>query len=95
MGRVGAVCVGRRRVRLAIQSRQVRPGALALSEKQWAVQDEPLDVRVLREAAQAAKQPEAAAPVLAFLQQSKLEDPIIAPLARQLQARLDAKTVAR
>ncbi len=91
----GSYYFGREQARFALQLQHDPQEALTLAEQNWAVQHEPWDARVLLEAAQAANQPEAAAPVLAFLQQSKLEDPIIAPLARQLQARLDAKTVAR
>lgn len=91
----GSYYFGREQARFALQLQHAPQEALTLAEQNWAVQHEPWDARVLLEAAQAANRPDAAAPVLAFLQQSKLEDPIIAPLARQLQARLDAKRVAR
>jgi hypothetical protein len=49
---------------------------------------------VVLEAALAAKQPQAAAPVLEFLQKTQLEDPIIDPLARELHAELGASVGA-
>ena len=59
-----------------------------MAERNWEVQRAPWDARVLLEAAQAAHRPEAAAPALAFLRKTKLQDPIIEPLARQLEAEL-------
>ncbi len=91
----GSYYFGREQARFALQLQHDPQAALTLAEQNWQVQHEPWDARVLLEAAQAAHRPRAAAPVLAFLQQSRLEDPIIEPLARQLRARLDAKTVAR
>lgn len=91
----GSYYFGREQARFALQLQHDPQAALTLAEQNWQVQHEPWDARVLLEAAQAANRPEAAAPVLAFLQQSKLQDPVIEPLARQLQARLDAKAVAR
>ena len=91
----GSYYFGREQARFALQLQHDPQVALALAEQNWNVQHEPWDARVLLEAALAANRPEAAAPVLAFLQQSKLQDPIIDPLARQLRSRLDSKTVAR
>jgi Tfp pilus assembly protein PilF len=91
----GSYYFGREQARFALQLQHDPQAALTLAEQNWQVQHEPWDARVLLEAAQAAHRPQPAAPVLAFLQQSRLEDPIIEPLARQLRARLDAKTVAR
>jgi hypothetical protein len=39
-------------------------------------------------AALAAKQPQAAAPVLEFIKKTKLEDPILDPMLKELQAQL-------
>ncbi len=91
----GSYYFGREQARFALQLQHDPKEALTLAEQNWAVQHEPWDARVLLEAARAANQPEAAAPVLAFLSKSKLEDPTIEPLARALQKRLDTKTVAR
>ena len=64
--------------------------ALDAGLRNWQVQRAPWDARVVLEAALAAKQPQAAAPVLEFLQKTQLEDPIISPLARELHAQLRA-----
>jgi predicted Zn-dependent protease len=61
--------------------------ALALARANWDVQREPWDVRVLLEAALAAKEPRAAAPALDFLDEYHLEDPRILALAGKLRAR--------
>lgn len=49
-------------------------GALALAHDNWQVQKEPLDARILLEAAKAAGKPAEAKPVLAFLDGAHLED---------------------
>ena len=91
----GSYYFGREQARFALQLQHDPQAALTLAEQNWQVQHEPWDARVLLEAAQAADRPDAAKPALAFLRESKLEDPIIEPLARQLQTRIDATTVAR
>ncbi|CAN7598562.1 hypothetical protein LJR289_004347 [Pseudoduganella sp. LjRoot289] len=58
--------------------------ALALAQQNWAVQKEPADLRILLEAAHAAGDRSAAAPALAWMARSGLEDIAIAPLAAQL-----------
>jgi hypothetical protein len=58
--------------------------ALALAQQNWAVQKEPADLRILLEAARQANDRAAAAPALAWLAQSGLEDSGIQPLAAQL-----------
>ncbi len=60
--------------------------ALALAQKNWAVQKESADMRVLLEAALAAGNKAAAAPVLAWLVQHNVEDVAVERLARQLKA---------
>lgn len=59
--------------------------ALALAIANWEVQKEPADVRVLLDAARAAHRPEAASGVLAWIAQTKLEDPFIARVASELR----------
>ncbi|MGH8802073.1 MAG: hypothetical protein ACREX6_07230, partial [Casimicrobiaceae bacterium] len=86
----GSNYYGREQVRFALFLQHDPQQALALALRNWQVQRAPWDVRVLLEAARAAHRPEAAVPVLEFLRHTKLEDPIIDPLARQLQASLDA-----
>lgn len=55
--------------------------AVELARANWDVQKEPWDVRVLLEAAHAAKDPAAARPALDWIASSKLEDPFIAKTA--------------
>lgn len=84
----GSDYYGREQVRFALYLQHDARGALALAERNWEAQRAPWDARVLLEAARAAGQPQAAVPVLAFLQQTKLQDPVIEPIARELQAQL-------
>lgn len=60
--------------------------ALELAQQNWTVQRAPKDVRVYLEAALAAHQPAAAAPVLAFIARTHLRDATIDPLVAKLQA---------
>jgi tetratricopeptide (TPR) repeat protein len=59
------------------------PRALWLARENWKVQKEPRDARVLLEAAKAAREPDAAGPVLAWLESSHIEDAFLTDLARQ------------
>jgi hypothetical protein len=63
---------------------QVQP-ALALARENYALQREPADARGLLEAAVAARQPEAAEPVLAWMRQSGIESVVLSVLAQQLK----------
>jgi Flp pilus assembly protein TadD len=60
--------------------------ALTLALENWEVQREPADVRILLDAARAAKQPGAATAALAWLAETKLEDPFISRTAAELRA---------
>jgi tetratricopeptide (TPR) repeat protein len=60
--------------------------ALQLAQGNWMTQREPRDARILLESALAARDPKPAAPVLAFMQQSGLEDVQLAPLAEAIRA---------
>jgi tetratricopeptide (TPR) repeat protein len=60
--------------------------ALDLARRNYAVQREPADARVLLEAALAAGQPDAAAPVLAWMKSSGVESQGLQALARSLKA---------
>lgn len=60
--------------------------ALALAQKNWAVQKESADMRVLLEAALKARDPAAAEPVLKWAAAHKVEDVAVARLAAQLKA---------
>jgi len=48
--------------------------AVALAQANWSVQREPADARILLEAAEASGQPRAAAPVLAWVRENRIED---------------------
>ena len=86
----GSEYFGREESRFALQLQHDPQAALDMALRNWQVQRAPWDARVVLEAALAAKQPQAAAPVLEFLQKTQLEDPIIDPLARELHAQLGA-----
>ena len=89
----GSDYYGREQVRFALHLQHDAKTALSLAQRNWQVQRAPWDARVFLEAALAAQQPLAAAPVLAFLEQTKLQDPIIEPLARQLRRQLKSGAV--
>jgi tetratricopeptide (TPR) repeat protein len=65
--------------------------ALALALDNWRAQREPRDARVVLEAAIAAREPQAAAPVMQWLQSSANEDPTLRGLAAQIEARSGAQ----
>jgi tetratricopeptide (TPR) repeat protein len=70
--------------RFALQLLGDAPRALSLARENYAVQREPSDARTLLEAALAAHQPAAAAPVLAWLKSSGIECVVLQDLARKL-----------
>jgi tetratricopeptide (TPR) repeat protein len=71
------------RFALAIQGQAQR--ALTLARANYAVQREPADARVLLEAAIAARQPAAAAPVLTWMAESRVESVVLGALASQVK----------
>jgi len=71
--------------RFVLQVKKDARAALDLARANWQVQREPWDVRVLLEAALESKNPGAAAPALAFLDENHLEDPRIQSLAQRLR----------
>jgi Flp pilus assembly protein TadD len=71
------------RFMLAVQGDAAR--ALVLAKENFAVQREPVDARILLEAALAAKQAAAAQPALQWMASSGIQSVALAPLARQLQ----------
>lgn len=75
----------REQARYELHLRGDAKAALALAQQNWAVQKEPADLRILLEAAHAARDRSAAAPALAWLAQAGLEDSVIARLAARLQ----------
>ena len=84
----GSEYFGREEVRFALDLEHDPKAALALAQANWKVQREPWDTRVFLQAALAAHQPQAAIAVLDFVQRSKLQDPVIDDLARQLRGGL-------
>ncbi len=61
------------------------PHALALAQENYALQREPMDARILLEAALAAKQPAAAQPVLDWMAASHIESVALQSLAERLR----------
>jgi len=80
----GSDYFGREEARFALQLQHDPQTSLELAKRNWAVQRAPWDARVLLEAALAAHQPHAADTVVAFIEQTKLEDPVVLSLARQV-----------
>ena len=71
--------------RFALQLEGQAERALALALANYAVQREPADARIVLEAALAAKQPQAAQPVLKWMADSGVESVALASLAQQLK----------
>jgi Tfp pilus assembly protein PilF len=74
----------REQARYELHLRADSKTALTLAQKNWAVQKESADMRVLLEAALKAGDRQAAAPVLAWIRKNSVEDVALARLARQL-----------
>jgi hypothetical protein len=81
----GSDYFGREQARFALQLQHDAQASLDMAERNWQLQRAPWDARVLLEAAVAAHEPAAAADVLDFLKNTKLEDPVVESLARQLR----------
>lgn len=77
----------REEARFALELEDDAPRAVQLAVENWNVQHEPADARLLLEAARAAGTPEAAAPVVAWLAETGIEDPMLTRLAREVEAR--------
>ena len=75
----------REQARYELHVRANAQRALVLAQKNWDVQKESADMRVLLEAALTAGNKAAAAPVLAWVAKHKVEDAAVARLAKQLQ----------
>lgn len=80
----------REQARFVLELRHDPPRALQLARQNWQVQRAPKDMRIFLEAALAAHDASAAKPVLALLDQSHLQDPVIDRLAGRVRAQLDA-----
>lgn len=72
--------------RFRLEFRGDAEGALELASQNWREQREGADARILMEAALAAKRPQAARPVLDWLETSRFEDPRLRALALRLKA---------
>ena len=77
----------REEARFALDVRDAPDDALALALDNWRVQKEPLDARILLEAAIAARKPQAAGEVLDWLASTRLESAPIAALAQKARTR--------
>jgi len=91
----GSEFFGREESRFALKLQHDPHTALDMALRNWRLQRAPWDARVVLEAALASKEPEAAVPVLEFLQKTQLEDPILEPLERELRSQLSASSGAR
>ena len=76
---------GREEARFTLQLQHDPQTSLTLARQNWEFQRAPWDARVLLEAALAAHQPQAAAAAVAFVEQTRLEDPVVQSLARQVK----------
>jgi Tfp pilus assembly protein PilF len=76
----------REQARYELHLRGDSKAALALAQKNWAVQKESADMRVLLEAALQAGDKAAAAPVLDWIRKNAVEDVMLARLAKQIGA---------
>ena len=89
----GSDYFGREQVRFALHLQRDPRSSLALAQKNWEVQRAPWDARVLLEAARAAGDPQAAVPVIAFVRETRLEDPVIEALVREIESRAKVAAV--
>lgn len=76
----------REEARFVLHCRAAPPDALRLAQANWAVQREPADARILLETALAAAAPDAAQPVLEFVDGAGLQDVALASLRVRLRA---------
>ena len=91
----GSDYFGREQVRFALHLQRDPRSALAFAQKNWEVQRAPWDARVLLEAARAAGDPQATAPVLAFVRETRLEDPVIDALVQEIESRTKVAATMR
>jgi tetratricopeptide (TPR) repeat protein len=81
----GSDFFGREQARFALDLQHDPQLGLELARKNWQVQREPWDTRLVLAAALAAREPGSATDVLEFLGRVRLEDPVIAGLAQDLR----------
>jgi predicted Zn-dependent protease len=87
----GSALYDREHSRFALHLLHDPNGALELAQGNWQQQHAPWDVRVLLEAALAAGTPQAASEVLALLDKTHLQDPVIESLAATVRGQLPAR----
>ena len=75
----------REQARFALHLQGDAAMALQLALQNWQVQKEPADLRILLEAAQAARQPDAAKAALAWLKQTGMQDQTLQPLLQSMR----------
>ena len=80
----GSDYFGREEARFALQLQHDPETSLGLAQRNWQFQRAPWDARVVLEAALAAHQPRAAAAVATFVEETRLEDPAVQSLLRQV-----------
>ena len=81
----GSELFGREEARFLLYLADDPDAALVAATRNFERQREPADVRILLEAARAARKPEAAAAAVAFVERVKLSDPVIDALIRGLR----------
>ena len=81
----------REEARFALAIKNAPPEALELALANWQVQKEPLDARIALEAALAAGQASAAAPILTWIDSTRLQGTKLAQLAVQVKAQAKAQ----
>jgi tetratricopeptide (TPR) repeat protein len=81
----GGEFFGREEARYLLYLERKPDAALTAALQNFELQREPADVRLVLEAARAAGKPAAAAPAIEFVARTRLEDPAIASLVRQLR----------
>jgi tetratricopeptide (TPR) repeat protein len=86
----GSALYDREHARFALHLLHDADGALELARGNWQQQRAPWDARVLLEAALAAEKPQAATDVLALLDKTHLQDPVIESLAATVRKQLAA-----
>lgn len=83
---------GREEARFALVLQHDPARALRLAQGNWTIQRAPEDIRIFLEAALAAGQPAAARGVLAYIAQTRFEDPRTQALAAKVSAAIAATT---
>ncbi len=95
MDAVGSHLYQREQARFALSLQNDPHKALALARENWIVQRAPWDVRIYLEAALAADQPQAAQPVLDFIEQTHLHSVQIDPLVDKVRAAISRNAASK